>query len=99
MSVAYWGPWQAIPRFTTYAVCTICTEIYSTLVAALAVARLPCNASPVAGVLLYCVGLLVAVVRAYCAVLALRLQDGHGIVAACEHLLLWTFEFSQRHHT
>lgn len=75
MSVAYWGPWQAIPRFTTYAVCTICTEIYSTLVAALAVARLPCNASPVAGVLLYCVGLLVAVVRAYCAVLALRLQD------------------------
>lgn len=76
MSVAYWGPWHAIPRFTTYAVCTICTEIYSTLVAALAVARLPCNASPVAGVLLYCVGLLVAVVRAYCAVLALRLQDG-----------------------
>eukprot|EP00434_Breviolum_minutum_P015107 symbB.v1.2.013320.t1/scaffold938.1/size150240/13 len=75
MSVAYWGPWQAIPRFTTYAVCTICTEIYSTLVAALAVARLPCNASPIAGVLLYCVGLLVAVVRAYCAVLALRLQD------------------------
>lgn len=79
MSVAYWGPWQAIPRFTTYAVCTICTEIYSTLVAALAVARLPCNASPIAGVLLYCVGLLVAVVRAYCAVLALRLQD------LCEH--------------
>eukprot|EP00438_Fugacium_kawagutii_P033548 Skav210147 [mRNA] locus=scaffold268:165657:185953:+ [translate_table: standard] len=76
MSVAYWGPWHAIPRFTTYAVCTICTEIYSTLVAALAVARLPCNASPVAGVLLYCVGLLVAVVRAYCAVLALRLQEG-----------------------
>lgn len=74
-SIAYWGPWQAIPRFTTYAVCTICTEIYSTLVAALAVARLPCNASPLAGVLLYCVGLLVAVVRAYCCVLALRLQD------------------------
>ena len=43
MSVAYWGPWQAIPRFTTYAVCTICSEIYSTLVAALAVARLPCT--------------------------------------------------------
>ena len=75
MSVAYWGPWQSIPRFTTYAVCTICTEIYSTLVAALAVARLPCNASPLAGVLLYCVGLFVAVARAYCAVLALRLQD------------------------
>ena len=83
MSVAYWGPWQAIPRFTTYAVCTICTEIYSTLVAALAVARLPCNASPVAGVLLYCVGLLVAVVRAYCAVLALRLQDTSGSEAFC----------------
>ena len=75
MSVAYWGPWQSVPRFTTYAVCTICTEIYSTLVAALAVAQLPCNASPLAGVLLYCVGLFVAVARAYCAVLALRLQD------------------------
>ncbi|CAE7347835.1 FKBP70 [Symbiodinium sp. CCMP2592] len=75
MSVAYWGPWLNVPRFTTYAVCTICTEIYSTLMAALAVAQLPCNASPLAGVLLYCVGLFVAVARAYCAVLALRLQD------------------------
>lgn len=75
MSVAYWGPWHSLPRFTTYAVCTIGTEIYSTLVAALAVARLPCDASVLAGVLLYCIGLLVAVVRAYCAVLALRLQE------------------------
>ena len=79
MSVAYWGPWLNVPRFTTYAVCTICTEIYSTLMAALAVAQLPCNASPLAGVLLYCVGLFVAVARAYCAVLALRLQDDLNI--------------------
>ncbi|CAJ1356468.1 unnamed protein product [Effrenium voratum] len=84
-SVAYWGPWGALPRFTTYAVCTICTEIYSTLVAALAVARMPCNSSPLAGVLLYCIGLLVAVVRAYCAVLALRLQD--ELASMCRRVL------------
>lgn len=44
------GSSQAIPRFTTYAVCTICTEIYSTLVAALAVARLPCDLKARTGV-------------------------------------------------
>eukprot|EP00931_Biecheleriopsis_adriatica_P066980 TRINITY_DN41193_c0_g1_i1.p1 TRINITY_DN41193_c0_g1~~TRINITY_DN41193_c0_g1_i1.p1 ORF type:complete len:733 (+),score=137.33 TRINITY_DN41193_c0_g1_i1:35-2233(+) len=81
VSVAYWGPFQrALPRFTTFAVLTVCTELYSTVAAALAVANSPCTASPWRGALLYCIGLLVAVARAYSAVLAVRLQDELGAV-------------------
>jgi len=84
-SVAYWGPCQRFPRFSSYAAVTICMELYSTGVAAMAVAVTPCDAAPWKGVLLYCLGVLVAVSRAYSAVIALRLQD--ELAAACRKIL------------
>eukprot|EP00930_Biecheleria_cincta_P031660 TRINITY_DN21972_c0_g1_i1.p1 TRINITY_DN21972_c0_g1~~TRINITY_DN21972_c0_g1_i1.p1 ORF type:complete len:695 (-),score=144.41 TRINITY_DN21972_c0_g1_i1:38-2080(-) len=84
-SAAYWGPCQRLPRFTTFAVLTICTELFSTGASAMMVARAPCDAPPWRGVLLYCLGVLVAVARAYSAVLALRLQD--QLAAACRKVL------------
>eukprot|EP00930_Biecheleria_cincta_P012932 TRINITY_DN11780_c0_g2_i2.p1 TRINITY_DN11780_c0_g2~~TRINITY_DN11780_c0_g2_i2.p1 ORF type:complete len:724 (+),score=86.85 TRINITY_DN11780_c0_g2_i2:131-2302(+) len=81
VKVAYFGPRQAIPRFTTYAVITIVAELYSTAIDAMAVAVVPCKSSPWRAALLYSIGLLVAAARAYSAVLAVRLQD--ELVAVC----------------
>eukprot|EP00931_Biecheleriopsis_adriatica_P048164 TRINITY_DN27824_c0_g1_i1.p1 TRINITY_DN27824_c0_g1~~TRINITY_DN27824_c0_g1_i1.p1 ORF type:complete len:727 (+),score=140.28 TRINITY_DN27824_c0_g1_i1:77-2182(+) len=85
LRVAYWGPCLRFPRFTTYAMLAILTELYSTGVAAMAVATTPCDAPPWRGVLLYCLGVLVAVARAYSAVVALRLQD--EVAAACRKVV------------
>lgn len=81
VKVAYFGPRQALPRFTTYAVITIFAELYSTAIDAMAVAVVPCKSSPWRAALLYSIGLLVAAARAYSAVLAVRLQD--ELVAVC----------------
>jgi len=85
VGAAYWGPCQRFPRFTSYAVLTILMELYSTGVAAMAVAVAPCDAAPWKGVVLYCSGVLVAVARAYSAVVALRLQD--ELAAACRKVV------------
>lgn len=75
LTLAFWGPGRRCPRFTTYAVLTVGTELYSTLVLSYAVATAPCHFAAWKPVVFYCAGVLVAVVRCYSAVLALRLQD------------------------
>mmetsp|Transcript_33044 Transcript_33044/g.93235 ORF Transcript_33044/g.93235 Transcript_33044/m.93235 type:complete len:783 (+) Transcript_33044:2-2350(+) len=84
-SAAFAPPCRRLPRFTAFAICVVLVELYSTLVAGAAVARAPCDMQPWRVILPYCVGVCVAVARAYSALLALRLQD--EIAGACRRVL------------
>ncbi|CAE7189456.1 unnamed protein product [Symbiodinium pilosum] len=83
--LAFCGPGQRLPRFTTYAVLTVGSELYSTLVLSYAVATAPCDVPPWKPITFYCFGVLVAVIRCYSAVVALRLQD--AAAGACRRIL------------
>ncbi|CAE7208904.1 unnamed protein product [Symbiodinium natans] len=85
LDIAFWGPGRRCPRFTTYAVLTVGTELYSTLVLSYAVATAPCDFAAWKPATFYCAGVLVAVVRCYSAVVALRLQD--AAAGACRRVL------------
>lgn len=75
-NLAFCGPGRRCPRFSSVAFLTLMAETYSTIVASMVVATVPCGDSFAwRAVVLYCLGVLVTVVRCYTAVLALRLQD------------------------
>jgi len=82
---AYGWPCSRVPRFTAFALSTVVLELYSTADAATEVAYAPCYLQPWRLVLPYCIGILVAVLRAYSALLALRLQD--DFAGACRRVL------------
>jgi len=74
-SAVFGCPCHRLPRFTAFAVATASLELYSTMAAAWSVAVAPCDAPPWRVILPYGLGVVVAVVRIYSALLALRLQD------------------------
>jgi len=83
--VAYGGPCSRLPRFTVFALATVALELYSALDAAAEVASAPCFTEPWRLVVPYCMGILVAVLRAYSALLGLRLQE--ELAHACRRVL------------
>lgn len=74
-ATAYSCHCRQLPRFTAFSVATVAIELHSTISAAWVVALAPCDVAPWRVILPYCLGVVVAVVRAYSAMLALRLQD------------------------
>lgn len=84
-SAAFCFPCGRTPRFTALAALIVALELYSTAVAAAAVAKAPCDIAPWRVIFPYCLGVGVAVARAYSALLALRLQD--ELAGACRRVL------------
>jgi len=74
-SVAYSCPCHRMPRFLFFAITTLILELYSTTASAWAVTSASCDRPPWLSVSLYCLGIPVAVIRSYSALLALRVQD------------------------
>lgn len=72
--VAFCGPGSRCQRFSSFALVTVAAEMYSTIMASMAVAS-TCGASPWPPLLFYCLGVMVTVLRCYSSVLAVRLQD------------------------
>jgi len=64
---------ERLPACTTFAVLTVCLEVYSVVTAGLLVADAAC-ASRTSASVLYCAGVAVTVMRGYAAVLAFKLQ-------------------------
>lgn len=71
--VAFCGPGSRCQRFSSFALVTVAAEMYSTIMASMAVAS-TCG-SPWPPLLFYCLGVMVTVLRCYSCVLAVRLQD------------------------
>eukprot|EP00929_Paragymnodinium_shiwhaense_P112472 TRINITY_DN80728_c0_g1_i1.p1 TRINITY_DN80728_c0_g1~~TRINITY_DN80728_c0_g1_i1.p1 ORF type:complete len:779 (+),score=170.46 TRINITY_DN80728_c0_g1_i1:139-2475(+) len=74
-SIAHSWPCRKVPRFVAHAVLTALFESYCTVSAAWAVAAASCSTPVWQTILLHCLGVVVAVVRVYSALLGLRLQD------------------------
>eukprot|EP00928_Gymnodinium_smaydae_P019473 TRINITY_DN17476_c0_g6_i1.p1 TRINITY_DN17476_c0_g6~~TRINITY_DN17476_c0_g6_i1.p1 ORF type:complete len:823 (-),score=176.11 TRINITY_DN17476_c0_g6_i1:135-2507(-) len=84
-SLAHGLPCRRVPRFLVFAALTALVEISSTMKAAHAVTASGCDAPPYQTISLHCFGIVVAVLRCYSALLALRLQDDFN--GACRRVL------------
>jgi len=83
-SIAYSCPCRRLPRFIAFSMATIVAELYSIFIAAWLVVG-NCDVQPWKVVLPYCLGVVVAVMRSYSALLSLNLQE-HLAHACCRVL-------------
>jgi len=84
-SIAFASPCHRTPRLVAYALLTGLVEMYCTLATTWAVAKVSCEKPIWQTILVYSVGVIVASVRIYSALLAVRVQD--ELTGACRRVL------------